>query len=72
MLLAQAALNQYDKFKESLYYNLIANVYEAGSDQQIEAYSKALDVLELNLDTYDGLIEAYAKMAKKQIRTGWT
>ncbi|HEL0028059.1 TPA: NPCBM/NEW2 domain-containing protein [Streptococcus equi subsp. zooepidemicus] len=65
MLLAQAALNQYDKFKESLYYNLIANVYKAGSDQQIEAYSKALDVLELNLDTYDGLIEAYAKNGQK-------
>lgn len=63
-LLGQAALNDYDNYKKSFYYNLIANSYEE-SDQKEETYRKALKVLRLNLDSYELLVNMY----KDQQRT---
>lgn len=59
ILLAQAALNDYAKYKESLLYSLLANSYPTNSAQQIEAYNNALAHLNINLDAIYGLINAY-------------
>lgn len=60
ILLAQAALNDYANYKESMIYSLLANSYQAGSKQQNEAYNKSLDKLAINLDSLYGLIKSYA------------
>ena len=65
MLLAQGALNKYEDYKKSLYYNLIANSYELGSAEREDAYNKALEALNINLDSYDGLIESYKAAGNK-------
>lgn len=57
--LAQANLNRYDEFKKSIYLNLAANSYTENEDK-IDAYKKALESIELNLDSYDYLIRTYA------------
>ena len=64
MLLAQAAINHYDNYLESMFYNLIANSYTEGSQERLEAYHKSLEKLNINLDTYDGLINEYSAVGK--------
>ncbi len=64
MLLAQAAINHYDNYLESMFYNLIANSYTEGSQERLEAYHKSLEKLDINLDTYDGLINEYSAVGK--------
>ena len=59
ILLAQAALDS-GKFEESNAYNLAANSLKSSKDK-IAAYEKALDVLNINLDSFEGLINEYAK-----------
>lgn len=58
-LLAQAALDS-GKFEESNAYNLAANSMTSSKDI-IAAYEKALDVLSINLDSFEGLINEYTK-----------
>ena len=70
ILLAQAALNNYDKYKESLIYSLLANSYTAGSERQKEAYNKSLEKLSINLDSLYGLIKAY-KADQKTTQEQW-
>lgn len=62
LYLAQANLNNYDKYKKSLYYNLIANSYE-DSNAKIDTYFKALEVNSINLDSYDSIIKLYQQMS---------
>ena len=50
-LLGQAALNNYEAYQKSLYYNLIANSYESATIKE-EVYNKALEVLDINLDSF--------------------
>ena len=64
LILAQAALNDYDNYLESMIYSLIANSYKAGSAERIDTYNKALERCKLNLDAYDGLIENYTTSNK--------
>ncbi len=64
LYLAQANLNNYDKYKKSLYYNLIANSYE-DNNKKIETYFKALEVNDTNLDSYDYIIKLYKAMSDK-------
>lgn len=63
-LLGQAALNDYKKYQESFYYNLIANSYNNLSKKE-EIYNKSLEKLNINLDTYDNLINIYKQQENK-------
>ncbi len=62
LYLAQANLNEYDKYKESLYYNLVSNSYTE-NNKKLETYFKALEINKLNLDTYDYIITLYKTMS---------
>ncbi len=64
LYLAQANLNNYDKYKKSVYYNLIANSY-SDDNQKLETYFKSLEVNDINLDTYDFIISLYKNMSNK-------
>jgi len=61
LYLAQANLNRYEEFKKSFYYNLIANSYTS-NELKVSSYKKALEVNNMNLDSYDGIITAYKAM----------
>ena len=50
MLLAQDALNDYNNYLESMYYNFIANSYAAGSAEHEEALNKSLEHYSKNLE----------------------
>lgn len=63
-LLGQAALNNYDNYQESFYYNLIANSYEELNKKE-EIYNKSLEKLDINLDTYDNMINVYKNQENK-------
>ena len=56
--MAQGALNDYENYKKSFYYNLISNSY---SDYKIKEkiLEKSLECLNINLDTYEDLINLY-------------
>lgn len=80
LLLSQAALNQYDKFLNSMFYQLVAQVYPAGSARHEEALNRSLECLDLNLDSLYGLVKSYradaattedewVALAKRVIRT---
>lgn len=60
ILLAQAALNDYDRYLESMYANFLAASYPAGSDLHEQALKQCLDKLSFNLDGMYGLIKSYA------------
>ncbi len=62
LYLAQANLNNYNEYKKSLYYNLIANSYEDNTEK-IDTYFKALEVNSINLDSYDYIIKLYQQMS---------
>ena len=59
ILLAQDALNNYDAYLESMFYNLISNSYEKGSEKHEDALKKSLEHLNTNLDSIYGLIKSY-------------
>lgn len=59
ILLAQAALNEYDSYLESMYANFLAQAYPAGSAAHEEALEACLDALSFNLDGLYGLIRSY-------------
>lgn len=60
ILLAQAALNNYDQYLESMYANFLAGVYPVGSQQHEAALNQCLTELSFNLDGMYGLIKSYA------------
>ena len=64
LYLGQENLNRYEDYKKSLYLNLTANSY-ADDNQKLETYFKSLDVNNINLDTYDYIINLYKKMSVK-------
>lgn len=64
VLLAQAALNEEEKYFKSQELVKLADVYSDDIDSQIKIYEEALDVLNLNLDAWEGLINAYKKAGK--------
>ena len=59
--LAQENLNRYDDYKKSLYLNLLANSY-SDNNKKIEIYNLALDSININLDSYDYIINTYKEM----------
>ena len=64
LYLGQANLNRYDDYKKSLYLNLTANSY-TDDNKKLETYFKSLEVNDINLDTYDYIINLYKKMSVK-------
>lgn len=64
LYLAQANLNRYEDYKKSLYLNLSANSY-TDDNKKLETYFKSLEVNDINLDTYDYIINLYKKMSVK-------
>lgn len=60
ILLGQAALNQYEEYQKSFYYGLLANSI-TDEKQKIDLYQKSLEVLNINLDSYDSLITLYKR-----------
>lgn len=59
ILLSQAALNRYDAFLQSWLYQLVADVYPAGSDKHEQALDRSLACLDLNLDALYGKVKSY-------------
>lgn len=59
IILAQDALNNYDCYLESMYYNLIANSY-SDSERKEEAFTKSLEAYNKNVDATYGLIKLYS------------
>ena len=62
MLLGQSALDNAN-YEKSYYYNLQANSYSNPEDK-INAYNKSLEALNINLDSFEGLINEYKKANK--------
>ena len=60
LLLGQAALNRREEWTKSLYLNYLANSYTNDEDK-LEIYNKALDSLDINLDSYDYIINLYKR-----------
>ncbi len=62
LYLGQANLNRYEDYKKSLYLNLAANSY-TDNNKKLETYFKSLEVNNINLDTYDYIINLYKTMS---------
>lgn len=58
LYLGQENLNRLPQYQQSYYYDLIANSY-ADNDQKLDAYFKSLEVNDINLDTYYGIVNVY-------------
>ena len=61
--LEQENINDYDKYQKSLYWNLLANSY-SDNDKKMDIYNKALEINNINLDSYDYLINVYKNVDK--------
>lgn len=66
VLLAQAALNEGDKYFTSQELVKIADVYRDDPEKQIQIYEEALSVLDLNMDAWLGMINAYKAAGKSE------
>lgn len=59
LLLAQAAINDYSNYLKAHELTLLAESYAGDLDKQEEIYNQALEVQEINLDAWLGLIQVY-------------
>ena len=64
VLLAQAALNEPDKYYEAEKLIKIADMYKDDPEKRIEIYEEALKVQNINLDAWIALIDAYKQAGK--------
>lgn len=64
LYLGQANLNRYEDYKKSLYLNLTANSF-TNDNKKLETYFKALEANDINLDSYDYIINIYKKLSVK-------
>lgn len=69
-LLGQAALNNYEAYQKSLYYNLIANSYESSVKKE-ETYNKALEALDINLDSFEAILNLYKQKGDQITSADW-
>ena len=60
----------YEAYQKSLYYNLIANSYESGTQKE-EVYNKALEVLDINLDSFEAILNLYKQKGDKVTSANW-
>ncbi len=70
ILLAQGALNQYDKWQKSLYLNLLADAYDS-AEEKLAIYRASLEALDLNLDTYLDIIALYKDLGDAIPASQW-
>lgn len=66
VLLAQAVLNNEETYYKSNLLNKLAEVYEDSPETQIAIYEEALTIESKNLDSWEGLINAYANAQKSE------
>lgn len=66
VLLAQAALNDFDNYQESLETLILADVYKDDPKKQEQIYRDVLDIEPLNIDAWYGLIELYRQEKKSE------
>lgn len=59
ILLAQAALNDYQNYLDSMFYELLSHSYASVDANHEQALLSSLDSLDFNLDAIYGLIKAY-------------
>lgn len=59
LLLAQAAINDYENYLKAHELTLLAETYAGNLDKQEEIYNRALEVQSINLDAWLGLIQVY-------------
>ena len=64
LYLAQSNLNRYEDYQKSLYYNITANSY-ADNNEKLNTYFESLKINNINLDTYENIINLYKKMSVK-------
>ncbi len=64
LYLGQANLNRYEDYQKSLYLNLTANSF-TDDNKKLETYFKALEANDINLDSYDYIINIYKKLSVK-------
>lgn len=69
LLLAQAAINDYDNYIEAHELTLLADAYKGNLDKQEEIYERALEVQSINLDAWLGLIQVYKTRYAKSNET---
>lgn len=67
ILLAQAALNDYDNYLNSMFYELLSHSYAQDSSIHQEALWGSLDQLDFNLDAMYGLIKAYDAASASEV-----
>lgn len=65
-LLAQAALNEPEKFYEANRLVKLAEVYSDDPVKQEELYKEALEIQSINLDAWEGLIQTYKDQKKSE------
>lgn len=61
--LAQANLNNLEAYRKSFYLNLLSNIYE-DNETKLQIYNQALEVNDINLDSYDYKIKMYEALNK--------
>ena len=66
VLLAQAALNDEENYARSQELVKLADVYRDNIEEQIRLYEEALQIQDLNMDAWVGLVNTYAKSGKSE------
>ena len=66
VLLAQAALNEFDKYEEAEKILMLANVYSNDNQKLEEIYRAALEKEKINLDAWLGLVNVYKNTNKDE------
>lgn len=64
VLMAQHALNEPDKYYKALWLVKLADVMEEDAETQIGIYEEALQIQNINMDAWVGLIDAYKRAGK--------
>ncbi|MDY4252590.1 NPCBM/NEW2 domain-containing protein [Clostridium sp.] len=63
ILLAQQALNNYDKYLDAMYYNLLANSYSKAEDK-LAVYNAGLKIMPYHVDLLYGKVNSYKTLKK--------
>ena len=65
ILLAQAAQNEYEKYEKSEEILMLADVYKNDSEKLEEIYRKAIEIEDINFDSWLGLVNLYINDSTK-------
>ncbi len=64
VLLAQAALNNFDDYQKSREIYFQADVYRNDANKKLAIYEEAVKTLPINIDAWYGIIETYQELGK--------